>query len=418
MSDPSRFPISARPAAAGLFAAVLLVVGLFAISAGQTASASDHLDSPSVIADARADIGDLYAWMAPDGRHLNLVMTIVGHSFSDKLDYVFHIDSARRFGKTGTTTRIACRFAAPERADCKLGELDSAHGDASEEHGLWSRDRRFRVFAGLRDDPFFNNVKGTRAAYNVADAAMKRGAAVDAAHCPRFDRATSDAIFEQWKHTDGGPARNLLAGWTPASIVIQVDLDAVDRGGKLLAVWAATVSPERQIDRAGRTLTGNALLGTLDSEEVSDALKERYNAATPATGAPFVAEIEKSLGLYDGFDGHCGNQWLARRASSRTSSPYRALAELLADDRLWINSAAKVCAQPFAVELARFDRRKAWRRDCGGRTPNVGAINVYRSLLVDGSTDRVDDGVERDDKVHSISRFPFLAPADKAEYSR
>ncbi|KRB04254.1 DUF4331 domain-containing protein [Lysobacter sp. Root690] len=412
MSDPLRFPLLRRRVAAGLSA-----IGLFAILAGQTAGASDHLDSPSVIADPRADIGDLYAWMAPDGRHLNLVMTIVGHSFSDKLDYVFHIDSAKRFGKAGQTIRIACRFAAPERADCRLGQLDSALGDASDEQGLWSRDRRFRVFAGLRDDPFFNNVKGTRAAYNVADAALKRGAAVDAAHCPQFDRATSDAIFEQWKHTDGGPAHNLLAGWTPASIVIQVDLDAVDSGGKLLAVWAATQSPERQIDRAGRTLTGNALLGTLDSEEVSDALKERYNAATPATGTPFVAEIEKSLGLYDGFDGRCGNQWLARRAS-QSSTPYRALAELLADDRLWINSAAKVCAQPFAVELARFDPRKAWRRDCGGRTPNVGAINVYRSLLVDGSTERVDDGVERDDKIHSISQFPFLAPADKAGYPR
>lgn len=411
MSDPSRFPVSRRR-----FAAIAFVVAAFAALTGQTASASDHLDSPSVIADPRADIGDLYAWMAPDGRHLNLVMTIVGHGFSDKLDYVFHIDSARRLGRTGKTTRISCRFAAPERADCSLGEIDSAQGDASDEQGLWSRDRRFRVFAGLRDDPFFNNVKGTRAAYNVADAALKRGVAVDAAHCPRFDRAISDAIFEQWKHTDGGPARNLLAGWTPASIVIQVDLDAVNRGGKLLAVWAATRSAERQIDRAGRTLTGNALLGTLDSEDVSDALKERYNAATPANGAPFVAEIEKSLGLYDGFDGRCGNQWLARPASS---SPYRALAELLADDRLWINSASKVCAQPFAVELARFDRHnQVWRRDCGGRTPNVGAINVYRSLLVDASTDSVDDGVERDDKVHSISRFPFLAPADAAEYPR
>lgn len=413
MSDPSRFPPLHRRIAAGLSA-----IGLFAILAGHAAVASDHLDSPSVIADPRADIGDLYAWMAPEGRHLNLVMTLVGHSFSDQLDYVFHIDSARRFGRAGKSTRIGCRFVAPDKTDCTLDDIDSAHGNAGDEQGLWSRQRRFRVFAGLRDDPFFNNVKGTRAAYNVADAALKRGAAVDAAHCPRFDRATTDAMFEQWKHTDGGPARNFLAGWTPASIVIQVDLEAVNRGGRLLAVWAATVSPGRQIDRAGRTLTGNALLGTLDSQAVSDALKERYNAATPATGAPFVAEIEKSLGLYDGFDGRCGNQWLALRAPSTPSSPYRALAELLADDRLWIDSAAKVCAQPFAVELARFDRRKAWRRDCGGRTPNVGAINVYRSLLVDASTDRVDDGVARDDKVHSVSRFPFLAPADAAGYAR
>ncbi|WP_233423889.1 hypothetical protein [Lysobacter capsici] len=66
-------------------------------------------------------------------------MTLVGHSVSDTLDYVFHIDSARRFGRTGKSTRISCRFAAHERADCRLGELDSAHGDASDDQDLCSR---------------------------------------------------------------------------------------------------------------------------------------------------------------------------------------------------------------------------------------------------------------------------------------
>ena len=392
-------------------------MALIAASGCETALASDHLDTPSVIADPRADIGDLYAWMAPDGRHLNLVMTIVGHSFSDKLDYVFHIDSAKRFGEAKATARVVCRFPTAERAECNAGDGESAVGDARGEQGLWSEHRRFRVFAGLRDDPFFNNVKGTRAAYMVADAALKHGAAVDAGHCPRFDRATTQQIFEQWKHTDGGPARNFLAGWTPASIVIQIDLKAVNRGGKMLAVWAATVAPDRQIDRAGRTLTGNALLGTLDGEEVSDKLKERYNAITPAGAAEFIPEIEKGLGLYDGFDGDCGNQFLADR-EAEPASRYRALAALLADDRLWINSSAKVCAQPFAVELAYAAGRKDFKHDCGGRTPNHGAINAYRSLLVDGRTDSVDDGVERDEKTHSISQFPFLAPPDVAGYTR
>ncbi|MGO4259006.1 hypothetical protein [Lysobacter sp. TAB13] len=401
----------------GRLAALCLSGALFAAMGAGPARASDHLDSPSVIADARADIGDMYAWMDPDGRHLNLVMAIVGHSFSDKLDYVFHIESVKHFGRSGHELRIVCRFPSADRARCEAGDIDSVEGDARAEQGIWGKNRRLRVFAGLRDDPFFNNVKGTRAAYMVADAALKHGAAVDAAHCPQFDAATSQAIFEQWKHTDGGPARNFLAGWTPASIVIQIDLKAVNRGGKYLAVWGATVSPERQIDRAGRTLTGNALLGTLDGEEVSDKLKERYNAATPADGAQFAAEIDKGLGLYDGFDGQCGNQLLAEHKGA-AEDRYRRLAALLADDRLWINSASAVCAQPFAVELAQAAGRRAYARDCGGRTPNHGAINVYRSLLVDGSTDRVDDGVQRDEKVHSISRFPFLAPADGEGYSR
>jgi hypothetical protein len=254
---------------------------------------------------------------------------------------------------------------------------------------------RFRVFAGLRDDPFFNNVRGTRAAYAVAAKAL-HGPPVG---CPSFDAATSAAILDQWRHTDGGPATNFLAGWTPSSIVVSVDVGLVNKGGTMLAVWGATVGPDRQIDREGRPLTGNALLGLMGPEDVSDTLKEEYNAATPASGARFVPEIEKGVAIYDSFDGRCGNSLLG----------YRAMAELLADDRLWVNSASGVCTQLFAVELADLAGRKELRNDCGGRTPNYDSVNVYRSLLVDGSYASVDDGVHRDDHVHSTTEFPFLA---------
>jgi hypothetical protein len=263
----------------------------------------------------------------------------------------------------------------------------------------------------LRDDPFFNNVKGTRAAYQSAAAALRNGAAVDAAGCPSFDQATSQAVLYQWRHTDGGPPTNFLAGWTVSSIVISVDLEVVAKGGDMLAVWGTTSAPGRQLDRAGRPLTGNALLGTLASDDVSNRLKEEYNAATPATSARFIPEIQKGLGLYDGFDGKCGNQLLANREAV-PSMRYRALATLLADDRLWVNSASTVCTQLFAVELGNLAGQSALKDDCGGRTPNYNAVNVYRSLLVDGTTVSVDDGVEHDELEHSATVFPFLAAPD------
>jgi len=233
MMNTMRLPSSA------LFA---LLLGLGATRA----SASDHLDSPSVIADSRADIGDIYAWTSPDGRQLNLVMAIVGHTFSDRLHYTFHVDSGRGFGRTTATTTIDCHLATATEMECRAGYGDYARGDASVTPVF---EKRFRVFAGLRDDPFFNNVKGTRAAYNTAVAALKAGAAHDDAGCPAFDRATSDAILDQWRHTDGGPAKNFLAGWTPASLVVAIDLDVVAKGGTLLAVWATTSDDQRQIDR-------------------------------------------------------------------------------------------------------------------------------------------------------------------------
>lgn len=396
---------------------MLLHSGLAALLAfaATAANASDHLDSPSVIADPRADIGDLYAWTSPNGRQLNLVMTIVGHTFSDRLHYTFHVDSGAQFGGTTATTTIDCHLATATEMECRAGFGDYARGDASAPNPLDERER-FRVFAGLRDDPFFNNVKGTRAAYNAAVAAMKSGAALDAAGCPMFDRATADAILDEWRHTDGGPAKNFLEGWTPASLVVAIDLDVVAKGGPLLAVWATTSDTKRQFDRMGRPLTGNALLGTIAPAEVSDDLKERYNAATPATAASFVGEIEKGLALYDGFDGACGNSWLAD-AKAAAADRYRPLATLLADDRLWVDSRRTECTQFFAVELANLSGRTDAANDCGGRTPVEDAIDVYRSLLANGTTRGIDDGVDRDDHEHSTSVFPFLAAAE-AEYGK
>jgi hypothetical protein len=373
---------------------------------GGTAAAANHLDTPTVVADPRADIGDLFAWIAPDGKRLNLVMTIVGHTFSNELSYSFHVDSGRRFGKTTQTIAISCRFSAPNAADCAAGDADRAIGDASVVSGLRSRGGRFVVFAGLRDDPFFNNVKGPRNAYKVFKAALDQGVERDAAKCPRLSSETSQAISNEMSHTDGGPGQNFLAGWTPSALVVSIDLDVVTQGGPMLAVWSVTSTPNKQLDRMGRPLTENALLGTLGPAEVANALKEKFNATTPANAAEFIAPIEGGLQLYDAFDNVCGNQLLT---SKSPGSRYRRLAELLADDRLWVNSKSAVCEQFFAVELAHLAGRSDLKKECGGRTVTADAVDVYRSLLVNGTTMGMRDGVDRDEREHSTAVFPFLA---------
>jgi hypothetical protein len=375
------------------------------------ARASDHLDTPTVAADARADIGDVYAWTSPDGRRLNLVMTVVGHSFSDAIAYTFHVDSGKAFGKTTTSTALTCRFSASYAASCTAGDSERADGLVDAEGGFASASGRLRVFAGQRDDPFFNNVKGSRAAFEVAAAALAAGTAVDADGFPSFDAATVASIRGHWRQTDGGPARNFLAGWTPACIVVSVDLGVVERGGTVLAVWGETATARGRVDRAGRPLTANALLAPLDPDAVSDRLKERYNRAEPATSRQFVADIQRSLGLYDGYDGIRGNQWLADMRAA-AGQRYRRLAELLADDRLWVNAASARCTRLFAVELAALSNRRDLADDCGGRTPDYDASNVYRSMLAAGDTHGIDDGVHHDEKRHSTREFPFLAAAD------
>lgn len=396
-----------RSRASALFTLLALAQPIFA---------SDHLDTAAVIADPAGDIGDIYAWMSSDGRRVNLVMTIVGGKFSDHVRYGFHIDSGRKPGVTTRTTSLTCEFNTSVAPECRLGDLDYLRGDASHEEGIEGERHRFRVFAGVRDDPFFNNVRGTRAALNVAGAALAAGAR-DAAGCPRFGPATHQRILDEWRHTEGHAGTNMLAGWKTAALVIEVDLDAVDEGGPLLGVWATTVvrgitpgHPRKLddgvvIDRMGRALTGNALLGTFDSEAASDLRKTQYNRAPKEQWNSFAADIAATLAIYDAFDGRCGNQWLAAR-HSRSAGRYEPLARLLADDRLWVNSASKSCHRYLAVEL---ERAGGPNRDCGGRTPNYDAVDVFRSLLVMGKPEGVDDGVARDEREHSDAAFPFLA---------
>jgi hypothetical protein len=380
-------------------------------------NASDHLDTAAVIADPASDIGDLYAWSSGDGKRLDLVMTIVGGKFSDHVRYEFHIDSGRSVGNTMASTSITCEFNSAFAPDCRLGDIDRARGDANGEAGLESERHRFRVYAGLRDDPFFNNVRGTRAALNMAAAGMAAGAPRDGSGCPRFDARTSAKILDEWRHTEGHAGSNFLAGWTTAALVIEVDLDVVNPGGPLLGIWATTtvrgVTPGHKhhlddgvaIDRMGRALTGNALVGLFATESESDARKSQYNQATSGDWLSFAPEIGASLAIYDGFDGRCGNQWLAKR-NAANAGRYAKLAQLLADDRLWVNSDARTCRQYLSVEL---QRGRSMKQDCGGRTPNQDAVDVFRSLLVLGRVSGVDDGVARDDAEHSDLKFPFLA---------
>lgn len=382
-------------------------LGVVLALAGASARASDHLDTPASIADPRADIGDLYAWIAPDGTRLNLVMTLVGKVFGEDLTYAFHIDSGVVFTRTRARLDVACTFAADKTIDCRTGGL-RVKGDAGGPDGLADARGRMRVFAGLRDDPFFNNVRGTRAAYLVADAAIKAGATADAAGCTAFSPAVRDEIARSSRTTDGGRARNFLAGWTSATIVVSLDLKAATRGGDLMAVWASTSGPKGRIDSMGRPLTGNALLGTLASAEQRDAIETAYNQTSPAEHRPFEAEIAKGAALYDGFDGVCGDAFLAD-GQMPPARRYAALAALLADDRLWLNAAGTGAGELFALERAALAGAFDLERNPGGRHPAEDSIDIWRSLLVDGTTGSVTDGVDGDDAPLSPA-FPYLAP--------
>jgi hypothetical protein len=376
------------------------------------ARASDHLDSPATVANPQADISDVYAWMSRDARRLNLVMTVLGHSFSDKIEYVLHVDSGHVFGHTTASTSITCHFASSESVACDLGKADSVSGNPTNTAGIEGRNHRFRVYAALRDDPFYNNVKGLLAAYEVGRSAIDGGARIDAAGCPHLDEATAKAILYQMGHTDGGQAQNLLRNWTVSAIVISVDIGAVRQGGKLLAVWGTTSLAGKQLDRMARPFVTNTLLGIapFSTDDASGVLRQKYNEAPSPDEAHFVGDLRKSLAFQDSLDGQCGNQVLAE--AKETPLRYEVLAKAFSDDRLWVNSDARVCTQFFAVELAALAGRKTLTHDCGGRSPSYDTSNVWRSLLIAGTGDTITDGLDQDEHLPSATSFPFLVPPD------
>ena len=196
--------------------------------------ASNHLDGPTSAANPQANIGDLYAWTSPDGHRLNLVMDIVARSFSDRLAYTFHIDSGKELGKTTDTVSITCQFHNSHDVECRAGDYDFVRGDASRLAGLRGLEDRFRVFAGLRDDPFFFNLAGFKAAAATVHDALP-SLTVDAAGCPASSQRKQLATSP-----NGDPAQDAFKGQNVLSNAVSVDKTLLARQGPILGIWAST----------------------------------------------------------------------------------------------------------------------------------------------------------------------------------
>jgi hypothetical protein len=165
-----------------------------------------------------------------------------------------------------------------------------------------------------------------------------------------------------------------------------------------------------QIDRAGRPAISTMLIGPLLAESTQGPVRDAYNMAG-RTAFPIARQpIAESLAIYDGIDGLCGNQLLAD--PNPIPERYFALATILADDRLYLNSDSVECLQFLAVELAENGAGPYFATDCGGRAPDYDVMDCLYSTLVIGSWTGVSDGVNEDNFPPTPMTFPFLAPPD------
>jgi hypothetical protein len=177
---------------------------------------------------------------------------------------------------------------------------------------------------------------------------------------------------------------------------------------------SASIPPARgvQIERMGRAGVNTAVTNpffreSVDSEkEAHEEIVDAYNAASDPSQwtTLFPAEMAGNLAILDGLDRNCGNQLLAGPAV--VAGRYDALAGILADDQLYLNTASGTCGQYLAVEANAVGIANT---DCGGRTPLEDSIDTTYSLLAAGALSGVTDGVPDDaDSTPSLTAFPYL----------
>ena len=172
-----------------------------------------------------------------------------------------------------------------------------------------------------------------------------------------------------------------------------------------------------QIDRMGRAAVNTALtnpFGLTPATQTPDQAKDAYNAeADPMKWATaFKTPISQNLALFDSLDTVCGNQFAATPAAPAPAAAgrYDTLAGVLADDRLYLQTATGTCNVYLGLEAAFVTSGAIGAGDCGGRTPLENTIDETYSLLAIGAPGGVTNGITvKAGASASLTAFPFLA---------
>jgi hypothetical protein len=138
---------------------------------------------------------------------------------------------------------LICTFNQAQIIQCWAGNDEYVTGVASIIEGVVSDDGKLRVFAGLRNDPFFFNLAGFRAT-GRAVASVAASLQFDPAGCPLLDATTSAKLVTQLRTApDGGPAVNNFDRFNVLAIVIAIDKSIVTKNGPILSFWGSTNRP-------------------------------------------------------------------------------------------------------------------------------------------------------------------------------
>lgn len=358
---------------------------------------SDHIDGPRAIGDPVADVTDLFAFTSPEnpGRTVVALDVFPGAGaeaiFSNALDHSIAIrrvtvagtGDAAKFQPAGPEIRCSCRFSGLERtgpggkpvqrATFTLPDGRKLEAMVNDEKGAATPDGIFRVFAGLRSDPFY-------LAWDIGN--MRK-------------------------------TPNLLQHDNVLAIVIEFDTRRVlepDKG-TLFGVIGETVPIPRpglpvggqppRIDWVGRPEQTNVRLNNVKVRNYVD-VRDLWNQQTPFAIEPelapiFLQHLKASFENYDMRDGKA--DW--------TPAALAANANVFLDDFLLFD-VSKPITDESHLEIERSTINGRPYQTGGGRTLDANSIDILLTWLVNKDREFLQGGATGATKPGSKA-FPYLA---------
>ena len=357
---------------------------------------SDHVDGPRSIGDPAADLTDLFAFTSPENpAHIVLAACVFPSAgedaiFSNAVDYsivvrratVAGVGHAAKFQTADDEIRFSFRFEvlkreaagkATQSGVCTLPNGRKLSLTVNDEAGASTPEGDFRVFAGLRSDPFY-------LAWDVA--ALK-------------------------------PLPNLLEHDNVLCVVVELDTHRVldPAKGSLFGAIAETVPisqqrtllgpPGLRVDWVGRPEQTNIRLNNPAMSGIAD-LRDLWNQQTPFAIAKelqplFVQRLKDSLATWDLLDGKA--DWPPEALAAN--------ANVFLDDFLLFDVARPINDQShLEIEKSTINGRPY--RTGGGRTVDANSIDILLTWLVNSDREFLQGGATGATKP-GMKVFPYLA---------
>jgi hypothetical protein len=358
---------------------------------------SDHIDGPRQIGDPSADLTDLFAFTSPENPAKTVLAANVFPTcgpdamFSNAINHSIVVRRAKVAGRGDATKfetgdpelRFSVRFDALERGaagqkpiqrgTCTFPGGQTLSIVVNDEMGASTSDGAFRVFAGLRSDPFI--------------------------------LAWIVPLFK--------PFQNLLLNDNVLCIVIEFDTRRVldpDKGSLFAAIAETVPLPSQNVmvgqepprlDWVGRPEQTNMRLNNPRLKGVED-IRDLWNQQTPFAIADelrplFFQRLKDSLATWDMQDGK--QDW--------TPAALTANANMFLDDYMLFD-VAKPITDTSHLEIEKSTLNGKPYETGGGRTVDADVIDVLLTWLVNRDREPLQGGTTKATKP-GMKTFPFFA---------